>query len=228
MKTTGGPLQGDTDIQTPLTLTWGKAKIRLALGSFPVEALVFARFLKSLLVPRSWKAVERESGSWLATFLTPFHNVCASVKGLPQTKHKGCTALASKYRVFFLSFFFSLALPNVATFDSSDLLSCNEPLWEKGQMQLPLTTSLAAGRWTLLLCLGFNKCSSVYLSANVFPFHFQIGTNPVCRIRNFPSLTKVEGKEKPCKVQEEGRAKNENKTNEQEPVSAFFVGRFLQ
>lgn len=69
---------------------------------------------------------------------------------------------------------------------------------------------------------------SVYLSANVFPFHFQIGTNPVCCIRNFPSLTTVEGKKKPCKVQEEGRGKNENKTNEQKPVSAVFLGRILQ
>jgi len=97
----------------------------------------------SPLFPRSREAVEWVSGSWLATFLTPFHNVCASVKGLPQTKHKGCTALASKYRVFFLSFsFFSLAL---AIFDRSDLLSRNEPLGERGRMQLPLATSLAAG-----------------------------------------------------------------------------------
>lgn len=124
---------------------------------------------------------------------------------------------------FFFFFFFSLASSYVAMFDRSDLLSCNEPLGEKGQMQLPLATSLAAGRWTLPLCLGFNKCPSVYLSANVFPFHFQIGTNPVCWIRNFPSLTKVEGKKKSCKVQEEGRGKNENKMNRQEPVSAFFL-----
>lgn len=68
--------------------------------------LVFAKFLKPLLFPRSRESVDRMSGSWLATFLTPFHNVCASVKGLSQTKHKGCTALASKYRVFFLFFFF--------------------------------------------------------------------------------------------------------------------------
>lgn len=186
--------------------------------------LIFSRFWKSQLFLRSREALERVSGSWLATFLTPFHNVCASVKGLPQTKHKACAALASKYRVFFLSFFslsFFLAPVNVVMFDRSDLLSCNEPLGEKGQMQLPLATSLAAGRWTLLLCLGFNKCPSVYLSANVFPFHFQIGMNPVCWIRNFPSLTKVEGKKKPCKVQEEGRGKNENKMNEQEPVSVF-------
>lgn len=122
----------------------------------------------------------------------------------------------------FSFFFFFLAPANVAMFDRSDLLSRNEPLGEKGQMHLPLATTLAAGRWTLLLCLGFNKCPSVYLSANVFPFHFQIGTNPVCRIRNFPSLTKVKGKKKPCKVQEEGREKNENKMNEQESVFALF------
>lgn len=73
--------------------------------------LVFSRFLKSPLFPQSQEAVKRVSGSWLATFLTPFHNVCASVKGLPQTKHKACAALASKHRVFFLSFFFPFPQP---------------------------------------------------------------------------------------------------------------------
>lgn len=95
--------------KTPQIPTWDKTKIRLALGIFQATGphLVCANFLKSLLFPRSQEAVERVSGSWHATFLTPFHNVCTSVKGLPQTKHKGCTALASKYRVVFLSFFFS-------------------------------------------------------------------------------------------------------------------------
>lgn len=149
MKTAAGPLkpQGDTETNKH---SKPQAAARPNSGlclDFPGRGahLVFARFLEPLLFPRSRELVERMSGSWLATFLTPFHNVCASVKGLRQTKHKGCTALASKYRVFFLSFFF-LAPSNVAMFDRSDLLSCNEPLGERGQMQLPLATSLAAGR----------------------------------------------------------------------------------
>lgn len=106
------------------------------------------KVLEIAALSSSREAAKRVSDSWLATFLTPFYNVCTSVKGLAQTKQKGCTALASKYRVFFLSSFFSLPLAwaNMVMSDRSDLLSHNEPLGEKGQLQLPLATSLAAGR----------------------------------------------------------------------------------
>lgn len=60
-----------------------------------------------------------------------------------QGMHSPCIQVQGVFSFFF---FFFLALSNVAMFDRSDLLSCNEPLGEKGQMQLPLATSLAAGR----------------------------------------------------------------------------------
>lgn len=60
--------------------------------------------------------------------------------------HSPCTQVHGVFLSSSFSFFFSLASSYVAMFDRSDLLSCNEPLGEKGQMQLPLATSLAAGR----------------------------------------------------------------------------------
>lgn len=153
MKTAVHPLKPKGDTETnkhPKPQPAVRPELGLHLD-FPGRGshLVFARFLKPLLFPWSRESVERMSGSWLATFLTPFHNVCASVKARQSTRD-GCTAPAPKYRVFsfllLFLFFFSLASSYVAMFDRSDLLSCNEQLGEKGQMQLPLATSLAAGR----------------------------------------------------------------------------------
>lgn len=213
-----------TLIKTPQIPTWGKTKIRLALGIFQDNRA--SSSLCKVLEVTALSSVTRGSRKGvrqLACYLPdPVSQCLHFCERVTPDKAQGMHSPCIQVQGGFSFFFFFLAPANVAMFDRSDLLSRNEPLGEKGQMHLPLATSLAAGRWTLLLCLGFNKCPSVYLSANVFPFHFQIGTNPVCWIRNFPSLTKVEGKKKPCKVQEEGRGKNENKMNEQESVFALL------
>lgn len=68
--------------------------------------LVFAGFLKPLLFPRSRESVERMSGSWLATFLTPFHNVCASVKARQSTRDAQPLHPSTGCFSFLLFFFF--------------------------------------------------------------------------------------------------------------------------
>lgn len=113
MKTAVHPLKPKGDTETnkhPKPQPAVRPELGLHLD-FPGRGshLVFARFLKLLLFPWSRESVERMSGSWLATFLTPFHNVCASVKARQSTRD-GCTAPAPKYRVFsflllFLFFF---------------------------------------------------------------------------------------------------------------------------
>lgn len=162
MKSVGGPpkLQGDIDKNTP-NPNPSQDQNQACAGDFPWRGsqLVFARFLKSLLFPRSREAVERVSGSWLATFLTPFHNVCASVKGLPQTKHKGCTALASEYRVFFLSSFF-FSYPG-RMWRCLTGLTCSAVMsrWEKRHKCSYLSTQV--------LLLGDELCYSALALTNV-------------------------------------------------------------
>lgn len=150
MKTAGSPpkLQGGTETNKhPKPQPESRPKSGLHLG-FSLERLLSC-ICKVLEVTAlsSVTGGSRKGVRQLACYLPdPVSQCLRFCERIAPDKARGMHSPCIQVQgVFFLSFFF-LAPANVAMFDRSDLLSCNEPLGEKGQMQLPLATSLAAGR----------------------------------------------------------------------------------
>lgn len=152
MTLAGGPpkLQGDTDMNKHAK---PQPEARPKSGShlgFPLARLPTCIFkVLEVTALSSVTGGSQKGVRQLACYLPdPISQcLCFCERVAPDKAQGVCSACIQAQGVFSFFFFpFPLAPVNVVMFDRSDLLSCNEPLGEKGQMQLPLATSLAAGR----------------------------------------------------------------------------------